>query len=295
MTGVALISLLAAIPAGVLLFLVLPNRYAVLVNYLLAWLFLPQVEFDLPGFLPTIDRHNAPALASLLGLAFVSPERLLVGRPRWPDAFMALWCLAPLFSSISNGLGVYDGVSGVLTHTLSWGLTYYIARQVLADWEGLTALAHTIVIGGLIYLPLCALEARLSPQLHRWVYGFHAHDFLQTVRLGGWRPTVFLQHGLAVGLWMACATLLAFQLAVRRAHHRAPLLLLLACALFGCTLLCRSLGAILLLGLGGAVLCFAGWSRSRWPLIALCLLQDGCHGVVVVVLGQGLCLDVVQK
>ena len=56
----------------------------------------------------------------------------------------------------------------------------------------------SIFIGGLLYVPLCLFEIRMSPQLHKLVYGFHQHIFAQTFRFEGWRPTVFLQHGLAV-------------------------------------------------------------------------------------------------
>ena len=59
------------------------------------------------------------------------------------------------------------------------------------------------VLGGLIYVPLCLFEVRMSPQLHNMVYGFAQHSFGQTVRGGGWRPMVFMQHGLAVGLFMS--------------------------------------------------------------------------------------------
>ena len=57
------------------------------------------------------------------------------------------------------------------------------------------------------------IEVRLSPQINTWVYGFFQHDFVQMMRYGGFRPIVFLPHGLwaaffalmtlvaAVGLW----------------------------------------------------------------------------------------------
>ena len=38
----------------------------------------------------------------------------------------------------------------------------------------------------------------ISPQLHFMTYGFYQHEFTQVVRMGGYRPMVFLQHGIAV-------------------------------------------------------------------------------------------------
>ena len=86
-------------------------------------------------------------------------------------------------------------------------LPYLIGRIYFSDAAGLRELAVGIFIGGLVYIPFCLYEIRLSPQLHRIVYGYHAHSFAQTYRFGGWRPTVFMDHGLMVGLWMAMSCL----------------------------------------------------------------------------------------
>jgi O-antigen ligase len=50
----------------------------------------------------------------------------------------------------------------------------------------------------------------MSPNLHHSVYGYaYFPDFTQTRRWGGYRPTVFLIHGLAVGLFALAVALLA--------------------------------------------------------------------------------------
>ena len=36
-----------------------------------------------------------------------------------------------------------------------------------------------LLIGGLIYIPFCLFEIKMSPQLHKWVYGYHQHAFDQ--------------------------------------------------------------------------------------------------------------------
>ena len=52
------------------------------------------------------------------------------------------------------------------------------------------AIAVGIFIGGLVYAPLCLIEMRLSPQLHRWIYGYMANAFAHSVRGEGYKPTV---------------------------------------------------------------------------------------------------------
>ena len=62
---------------------------------------------------------------------------------------------------------------------------------------------------------LCATvpwEVRMSPQLHSSMYGFRPFRFDQAYRWGGYRPSVFMQHGIALGLFMASCTLVAFWL-----------------------------------------------------------------------------------
>jgi hypothetical protein len=107
-------------------------------------------------------------------------------------------------------------------------------------------------------------EKRFSPNLHRWVFGFHAHpDFTQTMRWGGWRPTIFLEHGLAVGLFALVAAVLAAAEArctrVRWALPSTVWLGYLALVL----VLCRSTGAI---ALGVLLLPVAFLTSPRWQL-----------------------------
>src|SRR6185436_11870738 len=163
------------------------------------------------------------------------------------------WCVVcPFVASMANRLGPYDGFQDMTNRTLSLGIIYVLGRIYFHDPKGLQDLALGLFVSGLVYMPLCLLEIRLSPQLHTWVYGFHQHDFSQSWRLGGWRPTVFMGHGLEVGFWMTSATLSGIWLwqsgVVRRILTFPAWIWLLALGLT--TLLCKSSGAIVLLAVG---------------------------------------------
>ena len=111
----------------------------------------------------------------------------------------------------------------------------------------------------------------MSPQLHTMVYGFHQHNFAQTVRFGGFRPTVFMDHGLAVGMWMTVASLAGYWLwrtRILQVLFGRPVSLLLA-GVVGTALLCKSLGALVLLAMGVAALEVTRASRSAIPVLAL--------------------------
>src|SRR5262249_41129920 len=60
---------------------------------------------------------------------------------------------------------------------------------------------RVLVIAGLAYSPLMLFEIRMSPQLHILFYGYLPHKFIQTVRGEGFRPVVFLGHGLLVAFF----------------------------------------------------------------------------------------------
>ena len=49
----------------------------------------------------------------------------------------------------------------------------------------------------------------MSPQLHAQIYGFFPHSFAQQVRQGGFRPVIFLGHGLYVAMFFCVATIAA--------------------------------------------------------------------------------------
>ena len=151
---------------------------------------------------------------------------------------------------------------------MTWGFPYFLGRVYLNNLSGLRQLATGILMGGLIYVPLCLYEIRMSPQLHRMIYGFFPHSFAQTIRYGGWRPQVFMQHGLEVGVWMMAATLIGIWLWKTRGITQIwgiPISWLVS-ALLITFVLVKSTGAYLLLILGIAIL-FVSWQFRTAILI----------------------------
>ena len=258
---------------SVVLFALLPARRAVISCLVGGWLFLPMYQYDLPG-LPDYGKVMATSLGVLLGAVLFDGRRFLALRFRLIDLPAAVWCLCPLATSMSNDLGVYDGLSGSLGHLLTWGIPYLMGRLYFTDLPSLRELAEGIIVGGLIYVPLCLWEIRMSPQLHRILYGFQQHSFAQHLRFGGYRPKVFMQHGLAVAGWMASALVTA--VGAWRCWPARPVLRLpwaVTVLALGTTLiLCRSGNGYILAALG--VMAWFTWDvvRTRVPLAALSLV-----------------------
>lgn len=251
MTILVPITLYGWVIAAISLFALLPPRRAALTAYIVAWLFLPQAGIPLPG-MPDLDKVTASGMGVLLGVLMFDAGRLMTLRFSWVDLPMVAWCISSVISAVTNGLGLYDGLSGVLRDIFTWGIPYFVGRLYFNDLQSLRELAIGIFIGGLVYVPLCLIEIRLSPQLHRILYGFHPAHFAMAIRFGGYRPMVFMQHGLAVGMWMTSATLVGAWLWMSGALTRVrslPMWLLVG-ALAVTTVLCKSMGALALLGLG---------------------------------------------
>ncbi len=263
------------------LFIRYPKQRAVIVSFLIAWLFLPHRTYFIFLGLPDYERISATCYSIFLATFIFDSQRFQTFRFGWLDIPMLVWCFSPFPSSIVNGLGAYDGVSQTLTQVVTWGFPYYLGRIYLNDLAALRQMAMAIFSGGLIYIPLCLLETQISPQLHRWVYGYHPRaDFSQNIRYGGYRPTVFMEHGLEVGVWMLAASLIGvwlWQAGVLKRFWGVPMTLILP-VLVVTFIMVKSTGAWGLFALGLMILFSAKWLRSGfllWSLLGIILFYLG--------------------
>jgi hypothetical protein len=259
------------IPVVLYLFSRLPPRQAIVMSFLGAWLFLPQAVLELNG-IPDYTKTSATCYGILLATFIFDAGRFKTFRLGWLDIPMLIWCLCPFAASMANDLGPYDGFSSSLDQTMTWGVPYFLGRIYLSSLIGLRHLAMGIFVGGLVYVPFCLFEIRLSPQLHRIVYGaFASADFAQTMRLGGFRPTVFMIHGLAVAAFMMASTLIGLWLwhtgTVRQVWN-IPMGWLVA-ALFFTFVLARSTGALSIFFIGVVFLFVAKQFRTALPVYLL--------------------------
>jgi hypothetical protein len=234
---------------------------------LIGALFLPEkVSFDLPG-LPPYNKETAIVLGLLVGLAVsqkhfrqIPPRPVETGFSRWLFVFLAaLLLLAPVLTVATNresliygpvlvpGLGVRDLIT-LIFESLILLIPFHLARRHLGDPEGQRALLTAFAIVGFGYSFLVLFEARMSPQLHRWIYGFFQHVWAQHVRGGGFRPIVFLPHGIFVGIFLLTCLMSAFVLQRGMPPTRASRTVLFLGGLWfiGVLVLSRNFGAMAL-------------------------------------------------
>ncbi|MBX9627201.1 MAG: hypothetical protein K2X82_25585 [Gemmataceae bacterium] len=270
------VGVLAAFPS-------LPPRRAVLVTVLSGVLFLPEAVRGSIELGPVkLHKHHAIPYAALLAALLYDSGRLFAVAPRWFDLPTVVWCLVPLPSVLTNdpppdgSPPLRDALSQAWGQVVTYGFPYLLGRAYFADRAALRDLAVGLVVAGAVYAPLCLWEARMSPNLHATVYGYGQHDFVQTIRFDGYRPMVFMQHGLAVGLFMAVAALAAVWL-----RRPAGLPGYLPWVLVPTAVLVKSTGAVALGVAGGAVLWLSRSTGSRWWLLALAAVPPAYVGARV--------------
>lgn len=245
----------------VALFRRLPAERAVIWSLLGGYLLLPPVAaIDLPA-IPPLDKATIPALA------IYAMVRLGLGRPvpLMPESWagrllLGLFVLAPFGTVLTNaeaipigspqlirvlpGLTLYDAVSIIVNQGFVI-LTFAVARSLLASAAALRELLVALMLGGLVYTLPMLVEIRLSPQLNNWVYGFFQHSFAQTMRQGGFRPMVFLAHGLWVAFFVMTAFLAVLGLWRSAAPQQQGRYLLAAGWLLVVLVLAKSAGALI--------------------------------------------------
>lgn len=194
--------------ASPLLFVFFSVRRAVMVSFVFGWLFLPKASVPIAGF-PDISANMVIAMGVIFGTLVFDFTVLLRFRPRFVDLFAIALLIVPIFTSLSNDLGIYDGVSRSFGQFVKWGVPYFFGRVLIRSLDDLRDFVLILLVGALVYLPFCAWEMRMSPHLNKYLYGFEPFRFYTTRRFGGWRPVVFLSHGIEMGMWLMSAAIVA--------------------------------------------------------------------------------------
>jgi hypothetical protein len=245
-----------------------PPQRALIVSFIVAWDFLPMAEIPMSPF-PPYTKMAATCYGILLATFIYDAGRFGSFKPSWLDLPMLIWCLCPLASQFTNG---GSPISPTFNQIVTWGIPYFLGRIYLNNLEGLRQLAIGIFAGGAAYMPLCLIENVKGPVLHQMVYRFNSfNDWSQARRYGGWRPVVFMQHGLMVGMWMMAAALIGIWLWQTGVIKKLwivpvkPLAIMLTISF----VLCLSTGAYIYMVLGLVFLFAAKWLRTAFPVLLL--------------------------
>jgi len=241
---------------SLVLFHVRQLNSALLWTILGGYLLLPVgTEIKFEG-IPKFDKSSIPSIAALMGCLLVGRQPLRF-RNGWGIAELLLIAMlvGPFVTSQMNtdpifvggrvlpGVGSYDALSSVVGQLLVL-MPFFLARQFLRTDRDNEVVLWTLAVAGLAYSLPMLLEVRLSPQLHTWIYGYFPHSFGQQIREGGYRPIVFLGHGLLVAFFIMTSMIAATALWRAGARIATIPAAFVTGYLAAVLVLCKTLGAL---------------------------------------------------
>jgi hypothetical protein len=226
----AYLALLAELPVCLVVCSVVRPPVAATALILFLPLFLPQsLAFDFPG-LPSFSKETITYLGVLLAMSFYQPQRLARARPgRGPELLVGLLVTCGFATVLTNrdvlvygptvkpGLDLWGALATTFEDLVRFGIPFFMGRALIRSARDLRQVLVQVVVAGVILTPLIAIELRLSPQLHNWIYGYLPDEFGATRRWGGYRPLLFMESGIAVGIFMATTVMAASTLGRLRA------------------------------------------------------------------------------
>lgn len=205
------VALLGWIPVCIILFACLRPVQALVFSYVGAWLILPMFKVQVQGFWD-LDKAVGPNVGAVLGIAMFAPHVLRGFRFQLVDLMVLLFCSCAMASSVSSGLGAYDGVSAFFQEMFYFGTPFLLGRIVIRGRAELLEASRILVAAASIYALFALWEWRMSPQIHSTLYGQFQHKFQQHHRWGFFRPIVCFPHALSLGMFMAWTSVMAFWL-----------------------------------------------------------------------------------
>lgn len=253
----AFAALLAWPLVAVWLYRTYPIGRATIWTILGGFLLLPvgtEFKFEM---IPAFDKGSIPNLAALLGCILVARRLPRLGYGLGlAEVLILMLLVGPFITSSLNtddisagrfvfsGVGYYDALSAVASQFLAF-IPFILARQFLREASDTTDILRALTIAGLAYSLPILFEFRMSPQLHTWTYGYFPSAWIQQVRDGGFRPVVFIGHGLGLAFFFTTTVVASAALwRMRTRITRFPPVGLTA-YLGGVLVLCKSLGPVI--------------------------------------------------
>ena len=229
------------------------------------YLFLPEGHV---AFRPPIVRYDKPFV-----LAFSPFLATLIyfGKAYYPDyrdvnralgkmlliLMLMLVVVVPIGTFVTNPETLFNGPvvrPGLIINDLLADMAELLIRftplllaaRLLVKPEHHRHLLIAILVLGFVYSFLTLFERRMAPQLNLWIYGYFPHNWLQHVRGGGYRPLVFLRHGLWLGFFLLTVFIAALALSRDKEVKLRALLPFFALWMLAVVFLSRNLGVVML-------------------------------------------------
>ena len=163
--------------------------------------------------IPALEKGSISSFAALFGCLIIAQRQVrFIKQLGLAEVLILIFIFSPVITSALNtdpvqiggavlpGVGLYDGLSSALAQFVIV-IPFFLGRQFLRSSEDNIEIFRALVAAGLIYSLPMLFELRMSPVLNIWIYGFSPDAMQQAFRDGGYRPIVFLGHGLGAAFF----------------------------------------------------------------------------------------------
>lgn len=262
----------------IVLFKRLPPERALTWSMLGSFMFLAERGyFDFP-LVPTMDKYTLPAVtAVLIGMTMLEQKFKIFPQSRLASVLLVVLVLSPFATALTNlepviwgrvwlpPLSLRDGFGDMMRLAII-AMPFMLGYNYLATAKARQAFVTIFVLCGLIYSLPMLLEVRITPQISYLVYGYFPELFGQQIRFGGYRPVVFMGHGLTVAVF-ALFTVSSAAILLRGAPKPRSQYIIVLVYLSIVLVFCRTLGAILLALLFVPLILFTGTRVKGWAIL----------------------------
>lgn len=182
----------------------------ILIGLLVGYMFLPSgIEINFPG-IPAFDKFTITSFTLIVYMILHKKTFGYEDLDKFLKVMFIGFLISPFLTALTNteryfylpGLTLYDGLSDTVGNFLYF-LPFLLGFKYFRSYEHQQLLFKYFAIAAVIYAVLALYEIRMSPQLHRSLYGFFPHSWQQQYRDGGFRAVIFMGHGLLVAFFLA--------------------------------------------------------------------------------------------
>ena len=215
-------ALIAWFPVTGGLFMVFRPHVATAISLIFGVALLPSLRAIGMPVMPDLTQYTVPVIGCTVMAAAMHGQKLTAARPgRGPETLVGLMIFGALVTNLTNmdpqvfgpnvlpGLTPTDTVNDGLKMLVDWALPFYLGRALVRTKEEGIDVLKVLAMAGLCYVPFVLVELQTGPLFHALVYGAQPSPstFWHSLKYGGYRPNVLMNHGLVLSAFMLYTTL----------------------------------------------------------------------------------------
>ena len=231
-----------------------PTKKAIFISIVLTTLLLPSAfSADVP-LLPPLDKDNITGLSLILFL-FLMRKKFRIFQPGLSTVLFIGYFIVIAITVELNAIPIiiigskylpgltYHDIFSTIIRLIIYTMPFFLGRYFSTSLKDTEIFFKIMVVMALIYTLPMLFELKMSPQLHNIFYGYQPSQFVQEIREDGYRPMVFVGHGLGLAFWMSTCILAAVALLKNKIRSTILSPVVVVCYLFVVLIFCKTWSA----------------------------------------------------